>query len=309
VYDIRRRSASIVRPSALAADHFVMESSAVHPAWERPGTAVYPDRHYVARWRYERFPPRPVPWERTLCLNLDGVFLDAGALHELVLALARDVKSGAYGPAALMIATSDESTASVIELCAAQYELPLYLTGSAVDPLTHARPVGALTSNESETLDLILHMGGEITSAKFAESAGMKVSAAGNRLTSLAAKGYLHRRRRPKREGDVYVDPRVFEGQPSDQLTHPAGLDPVDVPEDLSEAVRQFAAAQGEQPGDVLLRAWREFAERHADAMRVASEEAGRLIAQGDREGLRALANRHARDRAMAAAARAAGKR
>jgi len=299
----------MVRRSAGHADssHMDADNPTIEVRRNRPPTATYRDRHAMARYRDQDFPATAVPWERLLCLNLDGVFLDVSALRELVVPLARGVRGGAYGPAALMVATSDEGMADVLEALAVRHDLAMFITRSVVTGLADARPVGALTSKDGETLDLVRGLGGQITSAALAQSIGIEVSAAGNRLTSLSRKGYLYRRRRAKREGDVYIDPRGVEAGPPKASAHPSAAVPLEMPQDVSAAVREFADAQGEQPGELLLRAWQEFTERHAGAMQDVSERAGRLMAAGDREGLADLANTHARDRARAAAGRASG--
>jgi hypothetical protein len=269
----------------------------------RPPTAVWDDRHKAAQWRDAHLPPTAAPWSRVICLNLEGASISAAALQELIVPLGRAVRGGAYGDAALMVAISDDALGDVLEALAMRHALPLYVTLSAGGPLASARPIGGLTSKETETLELLLDMGGETTSSRFADKAGIELSAAGNRLTHLAQKGYIHRRRRSKREGDVYIDPRVAATSvPNGNAVVPA--DPVDIPDDVGDAVRQLAALTGSAPGALLQQAWREFTERHAAALAEASEEAGRLMAAGDREGLAALANRTARERAEAAVSR-----
>ena len=42
-----------------------------------------------------------------------------------------------------------------------------------------------------------------------ADRAGIEATAAGNRLVNLVRKGYVYRWERPRREGDLFVDPRL----------------------------------------------------------------------------------------------------
>ena len=94
---------------------------------------------------------------------------------------------------------------------AAQEDLPLYLSLSASPvEIASAEPAGDLTPTERQTLDALVSMGGRVSVADLARRLDLNHTAAGNRLGSLAAKGYLSRQSRPGRDGDLYVDPRFL---------------------------------------------------------------------------------------------------
>lgn len=97
----------------------------------------------------------------------------------------------------------DESTVEFLEALASRHNLSFFISNSANQPLSEARPVGALTATEAETLALVRQGGGEVTSSKVAALAGIEPNAAVNRVSSLVRKGYLHRVSRPRSEGDV----------------------------------------------------------------------------------------------------------
>lgn len=77
------------------------------------------------------------------------------------------------------------------------------------------------------------------------------------------------------------------------------------IPQDIREAIRTtVATVQGSNPGEVLLRAWQEFLDRHRDVLDVDSKEVRRMLKENDQEGLAAYANRHNPERAKQAASR-----
>ncbi len=175
----------------------------------RPPTAVYPDRKQVTRYREDYFPVTASDQHRVFCINLDGTFMAPGAIQDLILPVGQAIRSGAYGPAVLIVATSDDATGDFVQSLAERNSLSLFILSSAEDALTSARPVGAATPAEAETIQLVCQAGGEITSSGFAHLAGIEISAAVNRLSGLAKKGYVYRFARSRREGDIYLDPRV----------------------------------------------------------------------------------------------------
>src|SRR3954467_7134433 len=149
----------------------------------RPGTAVYPDRHQVAQYREREFPPTATDWERIFCINLEGGFFSPGALMELVVPLGQAMRAGTYGSAALVVVSTDDGTIEFLEALAQKHELPIFLSASPTAPLSEARPIGALTTAEMETYGLIRGAGGEVTSSRVADIAGIEVNAAVNRLS------------------------------------------------------------------------------------------------------------------------------
>ena len=275
----------------------------------RPPTAVYPDRHQMAQYREREFPPTATDWERVFCINLEGGFFSPGALMEMIVPIGQAIRGGVYGSAALVVVSSDDGTVAFLEALAQKHELPIFLSRSADSPLSDARPVGALTTAEMETYGLIRSAGGEVTSSGVADLAGIEVNAAVNRLSALARKGYVHRVARSRREGDAYVDLlSAAEQSVAESITDTkpvsTSTEEFTIPQDIREAIRTVATVQGSNPGEVLLRAWQEFLDRHRDVLDVDSKEVRRMLKENDQEGLAAYANRHNRERAKQAASR-----
>ena len=273
----------------------------------RPPTAVYPDRHQIAQYRTDEFPPTATDWERIFCINLEGGFFSPGALKEMIVPLGQAVRSGVYGSTALVVVTSDDGTVDFIEALAEKHELPIFLSSSPNDPLTMARPIGALTSAEKQTYNMLRSAGGEATSSRVADMAGIEVNAAVNRLSALARKGYVHRVTRPRREGDAFVDLlSVAEqaGAASTSRQETVVANEFNIPNDVLEGVQRLAELQGAEPGEVLVRAWTEFIERHRDILNSESKEVRRMLLDQDREGLTTYTNRYNRERARQAASR-----
>jgi hypothetical protein len=274
----------------------------------RPPTAVYPDRHQVARYRNEEFPQTATEWERIFCINLEGGFFSPGALKEMIVPLGQAVRSGVYGSAALVIVTSDDGTVEFLEALAEKHELPIFLSSSPDAPLSQARPIGALTSAEMKAYVILRSAGGEVTSSRAAELAGIKPNAAGNHFSALERKGYVHRVSRSRRDGDTFIDLLSVAEQTGAANTSnmPATVPAkeITIPDDVREGVQLLATLQGSDPGEVLVRAWREFVDRHRDTLDLESKEVRRMLTERDREGLAAYLSRHNRDRAKQVAAR-----
>jgi hypothetical protein len=284
----------------------VLERPIVYRPW-RP-TVVYPDRHQVARYRDEEFPATATESERIFCINLEGGFFSLGALKEMIVPLGQAVRGGVHGSAALVVVCSDDSTVEFLEALAEKYELPIFLSASPDAPLSDARPIGALTTAEVQTYGLIRTAGGEVTSSRVADLAGIEVNAAVNRLSALARKGYVHRVARSRREGDAFVDllsaAEHSGAGTTDVKQVSTAAQEFSIPQDVRDSVRAVATIEGSNPGEVLLRAWREFLDRHRDVIDMESKEVRRMLRENDREGLAAYANRHNRERAQQAAAR-----
>ena len=87
---------------------------------------------------------------------------------------------------------------------------------SATPPLDlqQATPIGSLTSTEISTLDTVVMLGGHVTASALAETAGIRPSAATNRLVNLDREGYLLRQPRGRRDGDLYIEPRSATATP-----------------------------------------------------------------------------------------------
>jgi len=141
-----------------------------------------------------------------------------------------------------------------------------------------------------------------------ADLAGIELNAAVNRLSGLVRKGYVHRVSRSRREGDAFVDllaaAEQRSGVPAGAREETESGNEFNVPEDIREGVRLLAAMQGLEPGEVLVRAWQEFMSHHQETLNMESEEARRMLREGDKEGLAAYANRYVHERAKQAALR-----
>lgn len=289
------------------ADMSVLDLPVAFRPWRLP-TAVYPDRHQVARARNEDFPPTASGREQVLMVNLEGAFLSTGALMEMIVPLAQAIRNGVYGPTALLVVTSDESTVEFLEALAARHDLSLFITSSPNNALSEARPIGALTATEMETLALVRRSGGAVTSSRVADLAGIEPNAAVNRVSGLVRKGYLHRVSRPRTEGDAFVDLLSQAETTSAAILAPPAVPTspgeFSIPEDVREGVLLLAEMQGSKPGDVLLRAWREFLTRHRELLDADSKEVGRMVREGDTAGLTTYASRYASERAKQAASR-----
>lgn len=274
----------------------------------RPPTAVYPDRHQVAEYRRKEFPPTAVDWERIFCINLEGGFFSPSALIEMIVPLGQAMRGGTYGSAALVVVTSDEGTIEFIEALAERHELPIFLSQSPETPLAEARPVGALTPAEVQTYSLIRKAGGQVTSSRVADLAGIEVNAAVNRLSTLAKKGYLHRITRPRREGDAFVDLLSAAQQNAgavavvDEST--IDVDALKIPDEVRQSVEAVASIERSKPEEMLVRAWREFMERHQETLGADSQQVREMFRTGDREAIAGYLNRSSRDRAKKAIAR-----
>lgn len=270
----------------------------------RPPTAVYPDQHQVASFRNKQFPPTESGREQIFMINLEGAFFSPGALIEMIVPLAQSIRSGAYGPTVLLVVTSDSGTIEFLESLAKRHDLPLFVSSSPNEPLRQARPIGPLTTTEEETLALVRSSGGEVTSSRIANLAGIEPNAAVNRVAGLVRKGYVHRVSRPRSEGDTFVDLLSAAEVSWQSQAVPAAHEELKIPEDLRESVVKLAAMQGSKPTEVLARAWREFLARNRELLDSDSKEVGRMVREGDTAGLAEYTSRHASERAKQAASR-----
>lgn len=280
----------------------------------RPPTAVYPDRQQAQDYRQHEFQPTSPGFERVFSINLEGGFFSPSTLKEMVLPVAQAIASGAHGAAVLVVVTSDVATGEYLQALAARHAVPFYLANSVQAPLSDAVPVGPLTSSELEALRILRRSGGEITSARMAEISGLEPNAAGNRLSSLAQKGYVHRIPRSRREGDAFVDllsvvdhissagiPSANEPASKQEATSSV------LPEGILSAAAAIAEAEGMDVSDVFARAWREYVDRHKARLSSESADVRRMLRENDKAGLAAYASRQAKHRATKAAARLKG--
>lgn len=275
----------------------------------RPPTAVYPDQHQVASFRNKQFPPTESGRQQIFMINLEGAFLSPGALIEMIVPLAQSIRSGIHGPTVLLVVTSDNATIEFLESLAQRHDFPLFVSSSPNEPLRQARPIGSLTPTEEETLALVRSSGGEVTSSRIANLAGIEPNAAVNRVAGLVRKGYVHRVSRPRSEGDTFVDllsaaEVSWQSPLCGEQPLPSAHGDFKIPEDIRESVVKLAAMQGSKPADVLVRAWSEFLTRHREVLDTDSKEVGRMIREGDTAGLATYTGRHARERAKQAVSR-----
>ena len=148
-----------------------------------------------------------------LVLDLAGIAFTPLTLQELILPLAQRIRGGEHGMVRLVVSAVDPGVCDFIRYMAQAHNLPLYLTDSPFD-LRGGSPVGALTRTESNTLETINALGGQVTASSLAAEEGIRPSAATNRLVNLEREGYLVRQSRGRREGDLYVEPRSATSTP-----------------------------------------------------------------------------------------------
>ena len=84
----------------------------------------------------------------------------------------------------------------------------------AVQILREHSQLPCLDETERSTLNTINVLGGQVTASSLAATEGIRPSAAANRLVKLDREGYLVRRPRGRREGDLYVEPRSATSTP-----------------------------------------------------------------------------------------------
>lgn len=175
-----------------------------------PGTGrgIWTDRRAAAVFRDRAFPERASEDPTLAVLDLTGVFPTPGVLQDLVLPLAQRIRGGLLGTCYLVVCTHDSGVADFLRYLAREHALPLFVASSTA-ALGEAQPLGDLTSTEQTTLNLLLEQGGAATASELAHWIGLGPTAAGNRLVNLARKGFLYRQTQPRREGDLFVDPRA----------------------------------------------------------------------------------------------------
>lgn len=79
---------------------------------------------------------------------------------------------------------------------------------------------------------------------------------------------------------------------------------PVRVPTDVHAQVNRLAALRGQQPGQLLAKAWEEYLANHREAFAVDLEQAARIVRDGTLDDLAAFTSRNAGERAREAAER-----
>ncbi len=105
---------------------------------------------------------------------------------------------------------------------AAEHELAIFIAEStSTEDVDDARPAGALTPVDLETLEELKGVGWLSTVADLAASVGVEASTATNRLVNLERKGYVYRFRRGRSIGDLFSDPRAPMGFVVDEPARP----------------------------------------------------------------------------------------
>lgn len=240
--------------------------------------------------------PSGVSEPTTLVLNLEGRYPTASVLVELVLPLARAAKAGRYGPMTLVVCTQDDGARIVLRALAQAEDVPLFIAPSPRE-LDEAEPVGSLTPTEQETLEVLHRLGGRSTIATFAQATRLEANAATNRLVNLMNKGFLQRIERPRRQGQLFLDPRA--ARPREDPADPTSGD-FEAPEPVRRDFRALAEMQVREPGPYLANAWQEFLSEHRDYLAAEHERLADLVKRRDNAGLAEAGRRDAKKQAQA---------
>ena len=196
----------------------------------------------------------------------------------------------------LVVCTQDEGVRVVLRALAQSQDVALYIAPSPRE-LDKAEPAGSLTPTEQETLKVLHGLGGRSTIATFAEATGLEANAATNRLVSIKNKGFVQRIERPRRQGQLFLDPRAAR-------LHEDPADPTsgdfEVPEPVRRDFRALAEMQVRERGSFLANAWQEFLIEHRDYLAAEHEHLADLVKQEDKAGLAEVGRRDAKKQAQA---------
>jgi hypothetical protein len=274
----------------------------------RPTAGTFHDRRAAAACRDHYFPQTVAETPRVRFLNLEGAFVEVGALQEMILPVCQGIRAGVYGKLAIGVITSDESVANFVSYLAKEYHVPLFVSNSVQEFSRYARPVGDLTQAEVETFNVVCELGGMVTSAGLAEAAGLEPAAAGNRLANVEKKGYVFRISRSRRAGDLFMAPCI---EPRPAVAGEAGSEPSDsefsehyIPAEIRDSVVALADRQGLTPEEVVAQAWSEYFARHREELQEEFERIGKMIRSGDTQALVEYTTSDIEERAERAAKR-----
>jgi hypothetical protein len=146
----------------------------------------------------------------TYVVDFGGVHPTVEVLQESLLPWAEAVKRGEFGKSSIVVSTRNQSVRTYVESMALQHALPIFVSFSTTPfEVAEAEPAMALSPTEAETLSAVSALGGSTDAAQLASRLGLRHTAATNRLVGLADKGYLQRKKRSGRSGDLFVDPRL----------------------------------------------------------------------------------------------------
>lgn len=239
-----------------------------------------------------------------LVVNLEGRFPSADIVLDLVVRLGREVASGRHGEMSLVLATPDPALGSVVRALAEANDVPLFLAPS-VDEIELAEPVGRLTAADLETLRVLSELGGRASVANVAKAAAIDHTAAGNRLAALDKKQLVLRVDRPRRQGNVYLDPRIASVPARDEPLDPLSPD-ANIPIGARVDARALASLQRTEKSKAIAEGWREFLQKHADEMARQHAEVAKMMRAGDKSAVETYATRQAKSRARSRSRRAA---
>lgn len=257
------------------------------------------DRALISKWHAKWLNASGVSEPTVLAVNLEGRFPSPAVLLEIVVPLGLAARGRTLGPLTFVLCTADEGVRAILRALAKEYELPLFIAPS-VERLSEAEPLGSLTPTEHETLEILRALGGRITVANFAQASGLEPTAATNRLVNVYQKGFVHRVERPRREGLLFLDPRVATA--AKDAADPTSGD-YSLPEPLRADVRALADMQGREPA-LLAPAVGELLESHGDQFSADHDALRAAVQNADTRELARFSKRYSKKQAQARAAR-----
>jgi len=258
-------------------------------------TGPLDDVEAIRSFRDSLVKPSGVTQPTALVVNLEGRFPTPAVLVELILPLAQAAKAGTYGPVALVVCTQDDAVRTLLRALAQAQGLPIFLARSPGE-LHDAEPAGSLTPTEKETLEVLRQLGGRTTVSTFAQATSLEPNAATNRLVNVVNKGFVQRVDRPRRQGQLFVDPRA--ATPAEDPADPTSGD-FGVPEPVRSDVRALAEMQVREPGANLASAWHEVIDKHSDHLAAEHDLLADMVRRGDREGLAEATRRYSKKQAQ----------
>lgn len=271
------------------------------------------DRGAAAEFRDRYFPPTVSDPPRVRMLNLEGSFVEAGALQEMILPVVQGIRAGVYGNLALGVITSDPPLVDMLSGLAERHGVPLFLANSVADAFSDPRPVGDLTPADHETFTWVCNLGGAVTSAEVSRASGMEPAATTNRLTNVSRKGYVFRIARSRREGDLFQAPcmKVHAEGPADLPGAEANAGEAEyyIPAEIRESVAALAQQQGTTPEELVAAAWRAYLAEHGQELREQFDHVGEMIRSGDTDTLVEYTSSDVDEQAEHAARRARSRR
>ena len=259
------------------------------------------DRGLMSIWRERWLSPSGVNEPTVLAVNLEGRFPSPAVLLELVVPLGLAARGRTLGQLAFVLCTEDEGSREVLRALAKAYDLALFIAPS-VERLSEAEPLGSLTPTEHETLDVLRRLGGRVTVANFAQAIGLEPPAATNRLVNVFQKGFVHRVERPRREGLLFLDPRV--ATPAEDPADPTSAD-FSLPESFRRDVKALTDMQGREP-TALTSALGDLFDTHKEQLAADHEALRAAVKSGDKDELTRFSKRYSKKQARARAQRLA---